>query len=208
MNQQLADRWAGEAQRFVGYWHGVHVTGVQLAETVRVTTEPWVEPLDDSDDCEWCQKLDEAEVYRRILGFQHEMDAEVVRINGTWLHLARHEDGLERITYSDNPETFAHYHELLLDSQTRYADQFRVKKIQMVYDFLALPFYLQRRLCARWNHVLRDWLAENPKWVYDSERREIVTRASGQTEEEEFEATITDEQREAMDALAHMFGAW
>lgn len=36
-----------------------------------------------------------------------------------------------------------------------------------------LPFYLKKRLCIEWNHLLRDFLADRPFLEYDLEAREL-----------------------------------
>lgn len=191
IDQDLADQWAVVAQTYVGYWHGHPVHGRQLNSHVIVDDDvEWVEPLDETDDCLFCQRMTDDDIARRILGFQHAMDMEVHRVNvdkfAAWRRDGHEEaEKSYRLNYADYRERVAQVERESAGSMTWYS-----------YDFTTLPYYLQRRLCVQWNHILRDWLAQHPECDYDFGEHAIVTNVLGRTvplaDAEELQALAED----------------
>lgn len=177
VERALADAWALEAQHFVGYWHGFGVRGYQLDATVwRDPDVPvWIEPLDETDDCPFCAVTTDERVEERIKGFQREMDNEVLRCNG-WVRKALSEDGIV-LDNGENPEL---RHSQLFLAYEHWPTEF----VPAPYDFITLPFYLKWRLCVRWNHLLRDWLAKHPEYEYNFEKRLPVLKETKETQED------------------------
>ncbi len=176
VEQALADAWTLEAQRFVGYWHGYGVRGTQLAAGVwRDPDAPvWSEPLDEADTCPFCEITNDEQVDRRIRGFQHELDNEVLRLN-LWVRKALYEEHIV-LESADGDKL----REQLATAYERWPTEFQPAP----YDFTSLPFYLKWRLCVRWNHLLRDWLAAHPDYEYNFEKRLPVLKATKETQED------------------------
>jgi hypothetical protein len=185
VEQALADQWTHEAQKFVGYWHGVQVTGVQLSAKVNVTDVPWEEPLDETDGCVFCERMTEELVEERILGFQHEMDNEVVRIN-SWVRAASGDMDIseQAFAFTADREEFAAHHAAVMKAYALAPAQFDPRP----YDFISLPFYLKWRLCVNWNHVLVRWLDAHPTYEYSFEKRLPVLKETKLTQAEQEDA--------------------
>jgi hypothetical protein len=176
VEQALADSWALEAQRFIGYWHGYGVRGLQFMNNVWADPDMpvWSEPLDETDDCQFCAITTEESVVRRIRGFQHEMDSEVLRLN-PWVRKALYEEHI--VIEAEDWDTLRTQ---LALAQERWPTEFS----PAAYDFTSLPFYLKWRLCVRWNHLLRDWLADRPEYEYNFEKRLPVLKNTNETYED------------------------
>lgn len=84
----IADQIAIVAQKYAGYFTGNDYRFDQQAAYV-ISKDPnlkgihigkkWKEPVVMSDDCDFCQRLTDAEAVRRVAGFQHQIDIEIIR---------------------------------------------------------------------------------------------------------------------------------
>lgn len=178
--QQLADQHTLIAQQYAGYFVGhPYRAAQQRTDPGAIQVEwdkPWVEPKVVSDGCAFCERLTDEDAERRVAGYQHAIDIEVLRprslLYTEWLGAGTDEvreveeidiAGVVRkrgVTASGpNRRTFIERHGACLD----------VQPISMV----ALPLRLKRKLCIEWNHIYRDWLAENDEIHYDFESREF-----------------------------------
>src|SRR4029079_4632781 len=81
--QALADEHTLIAQRYAGYFVGHPYRAAQQRvgpEAIQVdTSKPWREPLVTSDGCGFCERLTDEEAVRRVAGYQHAIDIEVLR---------------------------------------------------------------------------------------------------------------------------------
>lgn len=178
---QLADEHTLIAQRYAGYFVGHPYRAAQQRvgpDAIRVDwTRAWTEPAVLSDDCAFCRRMTDADVERRVAGYQHAIDIEVLRPHSLayaeWLGTAS--DGLEDVTVEDgtkkrgvnasqaNRRRFIELH----------LERLNVRPAPMV----GLPLRLKRKLCIEWNHLYRDWLRENPEVAYDFEAHEFYREA-------------------------------
>ncbi len=186
--QALADKWAEDAQEYVGYWHGVNVRGVCLAEAVHVDEKPWVEPLDESDDCSFCALLSPERIADRILGFQHELEIEFMRVNLGEGQRPAVAGLFDAYALARNTHDRQKCHDICLQINEQIAglpyDTEKPHHRVLLYDFCSLPYYLQYRLCARWNHTLRSWLMQHPAWMYNFKTRAIEPNTAHLQEKE------------------------
>ena len=124
---RVADDYVHVAQEFVGYFYGKHVTAEQMRnvvtderggrdDSVKLTDDVWVEPIELVDDCPMCERMTDESVEARVDGFQWEINKE--------------SRSLKPLPLKD------------------------------------LPHRLKLLLCIKWNHVVRDWLAEDPRYCY------------------------------------------
>lgn len=174
----IADEMTILAQNMVGYFTGKPTTGAQMKplrtgpygeidESVKMSDEEWTEPFELADDCVFCQKMTDESVADRIAGFQWAMDKEVANRFGAGLGLRGEEYGP-----SDVPKHYDHddtatqrreYHDKLVPF---YEEHPRLFKVIPLID---LPLHLQRTLCIQWNHVVRDFIAADPRLIYRAE---------------------------------------
>lgn len=161
---RVADAYVHVAQEFVGYFYGKHVTSEQMRNigtdergdydsSVKLTDSEWVEPFDIEDDCPMCQRMTDRSVEERVAGFQWELDKESqsrTAQNGG----PRHAD------YDMTPEGRAEYHAAVDAHLAAHPQNWRP------FPLIKLPHRLKRLLCIRWNHVVRDWLTEDPRYSY------------------------------------------
>ncbi len=133
------------------------------------------EPAVASDGCDFCGRLTDAEAERRVAGYRHAIDIEVLRARSNlyadWLAAADGVPNVEDVTIagvekrrgvSADPLNRRRFIEL-------HADKFDTVGVNMI----ALPLRLKRKLCIEWNHLYRDWLAACPEAHYDAGKREF-----------------------------------
>lgn len=173
--QALADEHTLIAQRYAGYFVGHAYRAAQQRvgpDAIRVDrTRPWTEPRVVADNCEFCVRLTDEDAIRRVAGYQHAIDIEVLRPHAlayaTWLgSAARREEVLygegksaEGGTSASDRRTFINTHKDILQIRP--------------YPMVDLPLRLKRKLCIEWNHVYRDWMRENEGVRYDAATRDF-----------------------------------
>lgn len=178
--QSLADAHTLVAQKYSGYFVGHPFRAAQQrtgSDAIVVdASKPWRGPSVVADDCQFCARLSDNDAIRRIAGYQHAIDIEVMRARADsyaeWLATAPDEvPDFEEIsvagvivrrgvkTSQTNRRRFIETH----------GERFEVTSIALV----DLPLRLKRKICIEWNHIYRDWLREQPEVRYDAERREF-----------------------------------
>lgn len=159
--QTLADAETRVVQGFIGYWEGTNVRSGQMQhlsqdslgqvhdESVK-TEGVWTEPFEPPDDCEFCQRTTDERVRQRIDAFQWAMDKELAStlsgVNQGYPRdyaLPGQED--KRAAFREEQKVWDREHPEGLHAY--YLDE--------------LPFHLQRTIVTKWNHLWRDWLAED-----------------------------------------------
>ncbi len=178
--QSLADRHTLLAQSYAGFFLGHPYRAVQQRtgpDAIQVNRDrPWREPAVLSDDCDFCRRLTDAEAARRVAGYQHAIDIEVLRARAdlytAWLNSGSPEiPEIEEVTVAG----VVRRRGITISGANRrrfielYADKFEVGALSLV----ELPLRLKRKLCIEWNHLYRDWLLENPDTQYDFSEREF-----------------------------------
>lgn len=175
--QAFADAHTLIAQRYAGYFLGHPFRAAQQRigpEAIQVDWKtPWREPSVVSDDCIFCAKLTDDEAVRRVAGYQHAIDIEVLRPQALayaeWL--GTHAEVVEEITIagyltkrgiSASPE-----------NRRRFIEQHQASFKELPISMIDLPLRLKRKLCIEWNHLYRDWLAADPDVQYESEHRQF-----------------------------------
>lgn len=178
--QSIADEHTLIAQKYAGYFVGHPYRAAQQRVdrgAIQVdTSKPWKEPAVVSDGCDFCRTLTDEDVVRRVEGYQHAMDIEVLRpysvAYAQWLASGR--EGVpdrEDVTVDGITKT----HGVSASQRNRrkfiamLADKIAVPPVSMI----DLPHRLKRKLCIEWNHLYLDWLKANPEISYDFERREF-----------------------------------
>jgi hypothetical protein len=184
--QALIDQHTLIAQRYAGWFFGRPFRHQQEQigpSAITYEGERWREPVVVEDDCEFCRRMTDEDVERRIAGYQHQLDIEVLRPHMTeyseWL--AQKVDEVpekQAVMYNDQI-----YERGITGSQVnrrtfieKYIEP-RMKKIATLVaplPMVRLPFRLKRKLCIEWNHLYRDFLAEHPEITYDFEKREFM----------------------------------
>ena len=172
--QSLADEHTLVAQRYAGFFvghpyrAGQQRTGPGAIQVDR--TKPWREPAVVADTCDFCARLTDDDAVRRIAGYQHAIDIEVLRARAAsfadWLNAASDDvPEVEETTVAGetvrrgvtnsaaNRRTFLETH----------AKEFDVHALSMI----ELPLRLKRKLCIEWNHLYVSWLGEHPDTWYD-----------------------------------------
>jgi hypothetical protein len=174
--QSLADEHTLVAQRYAGYFVGHPYRAAQQRvgpDAIRVdASKEWKEPLVTADDCEFCRRLTDEDAIRRVAGYQHAIDIEVLRPHAlayaTWLgSTARHED--LRSSGGDKPRGLS---TSASDRRAFIETHSEILQIQP-YPMIELPLRLKRKLCIEWNHLYRDWMRENPGIRYDADTRDF-----------------------------------
>lgn len=172
----LADQHTLIAQRYAGYFIGHPYRAAQQRVgpgAIQVErNKDWQEPQVVSDDCVFCSRLTDEDADRRVAGFQHAIDIEVLRPHALayaeWLGTTS-PDVVEEVNIAGivkrrgvgasqvNRRKFIETH----------ADMIDVKPLPLI----RLPLRLKRKLCIEWNHLYLDWLKEHPDIDYDAETR-------------------------------------
>lgn len=186
--QIISDRQAEAAQYMVGYFTG-HPTLVRKAQTrmedglfgridpsVTVRSGPWTPPTEQSDDCVFCQRLTDESVRERVAGFQWAIDKEVARQFGAGEVQAGEERPPKHFELGDDYAGRRAYH-----NQLRMWIKNHPALLKPIV-LIDLPFELQRTLCIQWNHIIRDYIEGDARFIYRAEDnsywRMFVKRAS------------------------------
>ena len=167
--QELVDEHTLLAQKYCGYLVGYHYQNPQLTSTVEVdTSRPWREPPIIQDDCIFCQRLTDAEAERRVLGFQYQLDKEVLRLKRRYFNAWLYPNG--KVEADPEPEKLREFCELFQDMPTeRRPTGWRTKP----FPIYKLPIRLKRKLCIEWNHGYMAWLTSNPNVYYDFDQKQF-----------------------------------
>jgi hypothetical protein len=174
--QALADEHTLIAQRYAGYFVGHPYRAAQQRvgpDAIRVeTAKAWKEPMVTADDCVFCARLTDEDAVRRVAGYQHAIDIEVLRPHAlayaTWLGSgARHDD--LRTTGGEKPRGLS---TSAADRRAFIETHRDILQIQP-YPMVDLPLRLKRKLCIEWNHVYTDWMRENDGVRYDPDTRDF-----------------------------------
>ena len=177
--QALADAHTLVAQRYAGYFLGHPFRAAQQRtgpDAIQVEgSRPWREPAVLTDGCEFCQRLTDADAVRRIEGYQHAIDIEVLRARADsyaeWLATSAEVADWEEVNVGGAvmrrgvKASQANRRRFIAANR----DRFEVTSIPLV----DLPLRLKRKICIEWNHIYRDWLRDEPGVRYDADRREF-----------------------------------
>jgi hypothetical protein len=174
--QTLADQHTLIAQRYAGYFAG-HMFRAQQQRVgpgaIRLdASKPWPEPMVTSDGCDFCEHLTDDDAERRVAGYQHAIDIEVLRPHAlayaTWLGAGGQRDRAAMATGGKRQSVNASASDRRAFIVS-HADILQVRPLPLI----DLPLRLKRKLCIEWNHLYRDWLRDSPGLCYDFERREF-----------------------------------
>jgi hypothetical protein len=175
--QELADEHTLIAQKYAGYFLGHPFRAAQQktgpGAIVVDQSRAWCEPAVITDDCGFCCNLTDEEAVRRVAGYQHAIDIEVIRPYaaqyGEWLATSpaetEHVDLGGETTLERGVMNSAINRRRFLESRQQ---TFQHQAISMV----DLPLRLKRKLCIEWNHLYRAWMEEQDL-QYDRETREF-----------------------------------
>jgi hypothetical protein len=177
--QSIADEHTLIAQKYAGhfvghpYRAGQQRTGPGAIQVDR--SKRWREPSIVADDCDFCRHLTDEDAVKRVAGYQHAIDIEVLRARAAsfadWLAACEDVPEVEDFVVAGetvrrgvtnsaaNRRTFLETHER----------EFDVRALSMI----ELPLRLKRKLCIEWNHLYRDWLAEHKDTWYDFDDHEF-----------------------------------
>ncbi len=186
--QSLADEHTLVAQTYAGFFvghpyrAGQQRTGPGAVQVDR--SKRWREPAVVADACDFCSHLSDDDAARRIAGYQHAIDIEVLRARAAsfadWLSVAgpdvpeteqtevAGENVRRGVTNSAaNRRAFLETH----------AQEFDVQALSMI----ELPLRLKRKLCIEWNHLYKDWLEEHADTWYDFDEHEFYREIEEQS---------------------------
>jgi hypothetical protein len=183
--QSLADQHTLIAQKYAGHFVGHPYRAAQQRTgpgAIQVDyARTWKEPAVVADDCVFCARLTDEDVVRRVAGYQHAIDIEVLRSRAAsfadWL--ASCSPDIPEIEEVAIGETVVR-RGVMNSARNRRAyiaarpHEFDTTSLSMV----ELPLRLKRKLCIEWNHLYRDWLNEHEGAWYDFEAREFYREVS------------------------------
>jgi hypothetical protein len=187
--QSLADEHTLVAQKYAGFFIGhpyradQQRTGPGAIQVDR--SKPWREPAVVADACDFCSHLSDGDAARRIAGYQHAIDIEVLRARAAsfadWLAAA----GAEVPEIEETEVAGENVRRGVANSAANrrafletHADEFDVNALSMI----RLPLRLKRKLCIEWNHLYKDWLREHTDTWYDFDEHEFYREIEEQTE--------------------------
>lgn len=193
--QHFADEHTLIAQHYAGYFIGHPYRAAQQKVgpgAIQVdATRAWKEPAVIADDCDFCRHLTDDNVIRRIAGYQHAIDIEVLRPHSlsysAWLSANQHRKDPPGRADDGSPRGLDVSQETRRRFLEENADILQVQPIPMV----RLPLRLKRKLCIEWNHLYRDWMRANPEITYDFESKAFfreVTEPEAKRNEDELKA--------------------
>jgi len=177
--QWLADEHTLIAQKYAGYFVGHPYRAAQQrtgpGAIVVDRVHPWKEPAVVADGCMFCERLTDEDAARRVAGFQHAIDIEVLRSCAAayteWLAMGEDVPETEELQIGErvvrrgvlnNPANRRHFIET-------HPERFETSALPIV----RLPLRLKRKLCIDWNHLYLEFLRQNPGVSYDFEAREF-----------------------------------
>src|SRR3990167_633556 len=197
----IADKITLIAQYYAGYFIGhpyrfdqqkVYRIVDEGQQGIHVSKKLWKGPTIQRDNCQFCERTTDEEVKRRVAGFQHQIDIEILR-NKTrhyneWLKSNSpdiqdwHVSAINSVDENNNATR-----ELILvgtaDSaanRRKFIELFQNKPLvtytgqqrpdgwaHKPIPLVDLPLRLKRKMVIEWNHIYRDFLTENPDIGYD-----------------------------------------
>ena len=174
--QELADEHTLIAQKYAGYFVGHPYRAAQQktgpGAIVVDTARAWQEPAVVADACEFCARLTDEEALRRVAGYQHAIDIEVIRPYASryseWLlHYALEN---EELSLGDSVVTRG----VLNSAANRRAflEQAQLELQHAALPMVSLPLRLKRKLCIEWNHLYVAWM-KGFGISYDPQSREF-----------------------------------
>jgi hypothetical protein len=183
--QSIADDHTLIAQRYSGYFVGhPYRAAQQRVDRGAIQVEydkVWKEPAVVSDECDFCRGLSDEDVLRRVEGYQHAMDIEVLRpysvAYAQWLATGN-ESIPERENVTVDGITKTHGVSASQHNRRKFIEMLGDKIAVPPVSMIDLPHRLKRKLCIEWNHLYLEWLESNPDVSYDFDRREFF-RESG-----------------------------
>lgn len=196
--QAIADEIALAAQRYVGYFTGHPTRAAQypnpLVGGTAMEREAWREPVVLADDCVFCQGLTDADVERRVVGFQAAIDKETLGRKWAYFGAWAAENGLKLdVADSYAPANWPLWRRFIEEAQDvprSYEHEDYGAGVSVVerpegwavkaFPLVDLPHRLKRKLCIEWNHVYRDWLADVVVVQYDRETRTFFIEKQGE----------------------------
>lgn len=143
-------------QRYVGYFHGKEVVIENTFGAIRATLgkKAWREPHVVRDDCEFCQKMTDESVRKRIMAFQYAMDLEVTRNNNL---LPGYPDRRDFPVF--DPGAW-------FEAVDKWYEKFKQRDDRrplLAYPLHELPLRIQRKICIEWNHIWKRWIDKKPE---------------------------------------------
>jgi hypothetical protein len=191
LGQEFADKHTLVAQRYAGYLIGHpyrHKQQTVGPTAITVEAKPWREPAITRDDCEFCKRLTDEEVTRKVAGYQHEIDIETLRMYGQaysqWLmhetdEVPETEGVVIQVVDPDTGLVEERQFDRGLGDKAANRRRFIELHIDTSPDLVTalpmvdLPLRIKRKMCIEWAHLYRDYLKENPDVVYDFEKKEF-----------------------------------
>ena len=160
--QEIADKLALAAQYYAGSLVGHPYTSAQYGKpnTSHVDkARAWRERAIMPDDCVFCEKMTDEDVVRRIDGYQHQIDIEVLRRKHApytaWIDSHGDVPDPGKSGSAANRRKFVELHQ---DMKTeKRPSGWRERPFPLV----SLSMRHKRKLCATWNHILLEWMEEN-----------------------------------------------
>ncbi len=172
--QEVADKLALAAQFYAGSLVGHPFRSAQYGKlnTSRVDkARVWRAKAIVPDDCLFCEPMTDEDIVRRIAGYQHQIDIEVlsrkVSHSTAWITVNKDvpEPGINRSAL--NRRRFA---ELFQDVKTETRPSGWKER---PFPLVSLSMLHKRKLCATWNHILLEWMEENGLH-YDFEDKQFL----------------------------------
>jgi hypothetical protein len=193
----LADEHTLIAQRYAGFFLGHPYRAAQQktgpGAIVIDWNRGWREPAVVSDGCDFCARLTDDEAVRRVAGYQHAIDIEVLRpyalLYSEWLRSGS-PDVVEREEVDIAGVVQVRGTHASQANRRRFIELHLDTLAEKPCDMTQMPLRLKRKLCIEWNHLYRDWLRENPDISYDFEAREFYRELAS------IESTPRDEPKE------------
>jgi hypothetical protein len=177
--QHIADEHTLIAQSYAGFFLGHPYRAVQQSSAPGAITidwtKDWKEPAVVSDDCKFCQTLSDEDADRRVAGYQHAIDIEVLRARSNlyadWLVTGTDVPDMEEMNIAG--VTKMRGISISARNRRRFIELHAAKFEIVGVNMTTLPLRLKRKLCIEWNHLYRDWMAANPGTGYDFDTHEF-----------------------------------
>jgi hypothetical protein len=170
--QSFADEHTLIAQRYAGFFLGHPYRAAQQRVgpgAIQIdTTKAWREPAVTADDCALCVHMTDDDVVRRVAGYQHAIDIEVLRPHSlaysVWL-------GAGTVDAEEAGELKTRAAAASQENRRHFIEQNPATLHVQPLSMVGLPLRLKRKLCIEWNHLYRDWMRAQPDIEYDFEAR-------------------------------------
>lgn len=172
--RKISDEMTHATQRMIGYFDAQHrdVRSGQMAplkadvfgrvydpSVATGAADSWREPFEAPDDCKFCAATTDERIRERIDGMQWAMDKELaVTVPYTV------PQDVDLLSYPHDYSTPANWPERQAFRARQVAWEREHPNALHAYYLHDLPWHLQRTLVTQWNHIWRDWLAEDPAY--------------------------------------------